>query len=772
MATASDMESVDISDIEGPSLDELDTNTQPTTQTDTVGASTFEQSHIPSPAKVLTPKLGTMRARLAASREKSRQASVASAAKKKKAEGRKRLDTDKQPEEEEQVRKTVRQETKKKDVTKKKHIRDKVSEDTKLAAERAPVEADKEVLEPAEGDARVIRTEKQVTEVEGPTHLNDEKGTQSSDVPSRLSKKKLKTPKTKKVKPGVEPSPPGGKGLADTNSSGLVDTAPLEGQTTAVPESKKLLYGAAKVAYERRQRTDAEANTALRSRKQNKRKDTDALSEDPHVSTPTKEAKVARRSAKKQRLEEEKVGVSAKSHRKSEQPKTVDVSPNQGSEAVSNIENDAEQQPPKTLPVRVEGKISQKKAKRPPHDEDAIMADEPSNEPKSKAAGTSDTGGHDTPKAKRGRPRKVTLTPVGGVTQRASSLEAIPMMSLEPKISSKKQTEETPKGSTKAMDEGFASPSGKIRSKRMSSSAKSVIIEGSQGAKGTEGPESAAMDVESVPRNDAICGGSTLRTLQLFSGLQRNMMSFLRTQDALCDEYLEQVRKNGTKFATERSNEKSNMCFSAVEKRAVSNERLYNEVLTAKMNVRMYIEDKMLEFAEKISLSLSKAEQMENVVLEDAIKQGDKMAGRGWENTKHVVSNGGQADEGEKQDASSSDDSEFGSQLLTFIPDTNGVDEWGVIKNVALLKRYLGNSYNGLGLSCYRSASILKLCEKAGGMTVDELHRITPMGIPMLRSKVKGLLEKGFLIYGGERGVSRGANAKIYMTSPSVAIYR
>lgn len=91
-----------------------------------------------------------------------------------------------------------------------------------------------------------------------------------------------------------------------------------------------------------------------------------------------------------------------------------------------------------------------------------------------------------------------------------------------------------------------------------------------------------------------------------------------------------------------------------------------------------------------------------------------------------------------------------------------------VMTKVEQLKRFVGHSYDKLRLGCYRAASILKLCENVGGLTFEELYGKTPLGRAMLRKKVTGLMDEGYLLGETVEG-ENGQKIELFYTAPHIS---
>ncbi|PXF42635.1 hypothetical protein BWQ96_07639 [Gracilariopsis chorda] len=97
-----------------------------------------------------------------------------------------------------------------------------------------------------------------------------------------------------------------------------------------------------------------------------------------------------------------------------------------------------------------------------------------------------------------------------------------------------------------------------------------------------------------------------------------------------------------------------------------------------------------------------------------------------------------------------------------------GVNRIPVMKKVDELKKFVGRSYDKLRLGCYRSSSILKLCENVGGLTFDELYDKTPIGRAMLKKKIINLMDKGYLLGETLEG-DDGEQIELFYTAPHIS---
>lgn len=239
--------------------------------------------------------------------------------------------------------------------------------------------------------------------------------------------------------------------------------------------------------------------------------------------------------------------------------------------------------------------------------------------------------------------------------------------------------------------------------------------------------------------------------------LQHNMEAFLCSNDAIMNALVGLDAKDTEEMLFHTVSGVNGKSYSAANKKAITAARLRNRISEARLVFRHAVEKAMWEEAQMVSAAFEEASNMEQAFLRDIVRK-PKVDG---EPRRLSFAVNEQDNEEETSEDITENDAEpvlpptsIDFQKTAAVdPELDSKADGGkensllpVMSNVAEVKKFAGSSYEQLGLSDYRMQTILKLCQKLGALSAEEMHKITPFGVRMIRTKLDGLLEKGFML--------------------------
>lgn len=79
------------------------------------------------------------------------------------------------------------------------------------------------------------------------------------------------------------------------------------------------------------------------------------------------------------------------------------------------------------------------------------------------------------------------------------------------------------------------------------------------------------------------------------------------------------------------------------------------------------------------------------------------------------------------------------------VSEVNDTTKLPVLKTMQAVKSYIGTKYSSLNLDCPRSEAILIMCERRGGVQLEELYEALPFSKRVIEAKLADLQKKGFI---------------------------
>lgn len=276
--------------------------------------------------------------------------------------------------------------------------------------------------------------------------------------------------------------------------------------------------------------------------------------------------------------------------------------------------------------------------------------------------------------------------------------------------------------------------------------------------------------------------------VNMLDALEKEYLLFVQRQDHVIDNFFTDIGVSSNPLQMLNSVMTPIRQFTHAERGFLRDERLQTRINAAKWELRLSLHEKLEDFAKKVSTALTDVQKGEASSLRDLVKEqidtkeplvtpfkvdSPRMMTKESPVVKRRISAYKPPipldhDDEEMKDSDDEDEMEEDSdEEEGELKKMTNMAELKKMKNVAELKEYLGTSYKRLGLNCYRSEAICKLCDTPKGMTVDEIKKLTPMGQQMLKGKLNAL-EGNNLIYKQKIPQKDGTFKTVYITNESI----
>ncbi|CAN8067409.1 unnamed protein product [Agarophyton chilense] len=305
------------------------------------------------------------------------------------------------------------------------------------------------------------------------------------------------------------------------------------------------------------------------------------------------------------------------------------------------------------------------------------------------------------------------------------------------------------------------------------------------------GPSASRDSVMMASRRQSLSHQEGLsRLTSVVDQLQREGEAFLQTQQRVCDELVPLSSESGAHIVSNLAQGYLvNAPISEDDRRAIADATLRDAVMHAKLAYQALHRDAISRLAEDLVKAVKDWKGAKNAVLRDiipdelrpmigtplnSIKQSSQKITPVTRSRIAINGKGGDVSEAENdEEIGELDENRFRTEFNANGTMTDqgrksrdeAVAEIRSLGNVDAIRTYVGSAYSRLNLNCYRSCAILKLCEFDGGLTYDELYRITPLGKLMLRRKISNMVCEKYLMENLAEATS-GRPVLLYETSP------
>ena len=340
---------------------------------------------------------------------------------------------------------------------------------------------------------------------------------------------------------------------------------------------------------------------------------------------------------------------------------------------------------------------------------------------------------------------------------------------------SQDEVERADEGTPKSQPTGSQKPKESAKAKSHAQGRRSRVVRHSTG---NISPMEIDAHEESHPNvidaKDSVSNKKAVESM--LDEIQRNAIPFLLKQDKICDSFSAHLEKDVDDILKNTASDVFQV-FSDQVKDALVADRIRLAIASAKTELRRGMEKLLREFARRVGTPLrdenaslllrneaflpskrAKEERRQSRPFAITSPRISKLVSRRLMEENHDPNNG------PHMDYVSDDPDRYATT-----PRSRKVplkDDIPLLANVADMKRFAQRSFENLDLNCYRALTILKLCARPGGMSLAGLHEVTPLGLQMIRNKVRDLVDRGYLVEDIVR--ENGGIATVYSTAAHV----